>query len=512
MGNRRFEMYEYRQIIARMRLGDSDRTLGQTGLIGRKKASQLREVALSEGWLDKEKPLPDESTLKAVLGKKPDKGAQASLILPYQEEVKNWFEQGIWGTTIHQALVRKYGFTGSYSSVRRFLQGLKRTNPEATVILDFQPAEAAQVDFGSGPKIIDALSGEIIPTWVFVMTLAWSRHHYAEIVTDQKIHTWLGCHRRAFEFFGGVPAKLIIDNPKCAITKACFRDPQVQRSYAEAAEGYGFLIAPCPPADPKKKGRVESGVKYIKNSFFPLRQFRSVSDGNRQLKQWILETAGNRIHGTTKQRPLERFQIEKQLLNPLPSTPPQLATWAKLKLHGNCHIQFEKAFYSAPFRLVRRPLWVKATENTVKIYHNLELVAVHPRLRKPGQRSTNDEHLPPDALAYKMQDPQWCLKQARLIGPACHGLIRTLFADHVLDNLRAAQGVVGLAKKYGDQRLEAACQRALSFDNPRYRAVKIILEKGLDQDPSDQMAFDDLSQAYTGRGRFCRDAGALLTH
>ena len=167
MGNRRFGMYEYRQIIARMRLGDFDRTLlAQAGLMGRKKASRLRELALSEGWLNKEKPLPDEAALKAVLGKKPDKGAQVSLVLPYQQEVKGWFEQGIWGTTIHQALVRKYDFTGSYSSVRRFLQGLKRANPEATVMLDFQPAEAAQVDFGSGPKIIDAMSGEIISTCV----------------------------------------------------------------------------------------------------------------------------------------------------------------------------------------------------------------------------------------------------------------------------------------------------------------------------------------------------------
>ena len=104
MGNRRFGMYEYRQIIARMRLGDFDRTLlAQAGLMGRKKASRLRELALSEGWLNKEKPLPDEAALKAVLGKKPDKGAQVSLVLPYQQEVKGWFEQGIWGTTIHQA-------------------------------------------------------------------------------------------------------------------------------------------------------------------------------------------------------------------------------------------------------------------------------------------------------------------------------------------------------------------------------------------------------------------------
>lgn len=512
MANRRFEMYEYRQIITRMRLGDSDRKIAKAGLTGRNKASKLREIALSKGWLEKENPLPDDSILATVLEKTPQEQAQTSLVLPYEKEVNSWFAQGICGTTIHQALVRKYDFVGSYSSVRRFLQGLKEANPEATVILDFEPGEAAQVDFGSGPKIIDVMTGEVISTWVFVMTLAWSRHQYAEIVRDQKVHTWLGCHRRGFEFLGGVPAKVIIDNPKCAITKACFHDPQVQRSYAETAEGYGFLIAPCPPRDPKKKGRVESGVKYIKNNFLPLREFRSVQDGNQQLKEWILATAGNRIHGTTKQRPLDRFQTEQNFLKPLPDVPPELATWAKAKLHGNCHVQFEKAFYSAPYRLVRKDLWLKATENTVKIYYHLELVAVHPRLRQPGERSTVQEHLPPEAIAYKMQDPQWCLKQSEEIGVSCKTLIEALFSDRVLDNLRAAQGIIALAKKFGSSRLEAACKRALAFENPRYRAVKTILQKGLDQLPHEQTAFDFLTETYTGHGRFYRNPGSLLTH
>lgn len=136
------------------------------------------------------------------------------------------------------------------------------------------------------------------------MTLCFSRHTYAEIVFDQKTATWLACHRRACEFFGGVPRKMIIDNAKCAITRACYHDPEVQRSYGEMAEGYGFVISPCPPRDPQKKGRVESGVKYVKNSFVPLRTFRSLDDANAQLRQWIMETAGNRIHGTTRQKPL----------------------------------------------------------------------------------------------------------------------------------------------------------------------------------------------------------------
>jgi transposase len=497
-------MYEYRQVIMRMRLGQSDRQIAKAGLMGRKKASELRQIALKKGWLNTEKALVDDATLASALGDKSSTQQSTSFVGPYQEEVIGWHQQGIQGTTIHQALIRKHGFEGSYSSVRRFLQGYKEDNPQATVMLEFEPAQAAQVDFGSGPKIVDVTTGEEFSTWVFVMTLAWSRHQYAQIVRDQKVTTWLGCHRRAFEFFGGVPAKVIIDNPKCAITRACYYDPQVQRSYGEFAEGYGFLISPCPPADPKKKGRVESGVKYIKNNFMPLRDFRHLTNANEQLNKWVLGTAGNRIHGTTKQKPLSRFaQVERHLLTSLPDIPPQLTTWANVKLHGNCHVQFEKAFYSAPFRLVHKQLWLRAAEKTVEIYHQHQLVAVHPRLSHPGARSTIDEHLPPEAIAYKMRDPQWCLKQAAQIGSNCLELIETLFQDRVLDNLRAAQGLIALAKRFGSDRLEAACTRALRFESPRYRTVKTILEKGLDQKPQESPR-QPLSNVYTGSGRFCQ--------
>ena len=507
-------MYQIRQVIVRMRLGESDRTIARAGLMGRKKAKAVRALAQHQGWLDVAHPVPDEAVLARWFTDPATPGSKvSSLIVPYREEVTRWWREGIQGTTIHAALVRKYGFQGSYSSVRRYLQALEAAHPEVTTVLEFAPAEAAQIDFGRGPDIVDVYTGECITSWVFVMVLAWSRHLYAEIVRDQTVATWLGCHRRAFEAFGGVVRRAIIDNPKCAITRACYHDPVVQRAYGECAEGYGFLIAPCPVRDPRKKGRVESGVKFIKNHFLPLREFRDLVDANRQLSAWVHGWAGNRIHGTTHERPLSRFvETERHLLKPLPDSPPELATWARVKLHGDCHVQFEKCRYSAPYRWVRQTLWLRASETTVRIYRDQSLVAVHPRLTRPGARSTLDEHLPPEALAYKMQDPQWCLTQAEAIGPACRGLIERLFADRVLDNLRAAQGTVGLAKRYGRKRLEAACARALAFDTPRYRSVKTILDRGLDQQPLDEAAFDALADAYTGGGRFSRDPRTLLGH
>lgn len=505
-------MYEYRNILVRMRQGDSDRTLAKAGLIGRPKAKALRAEAQAQGWLDPSTPLPDNAVLAEVL-KRPKAASQtSSCVEPYRAIVEGWVEQGIQYRTIHQGLIRQHGFTGSYSSVYRFIQSLQETTPKATCHLDFSPGEAAQVDFGTGPVLSDPRTGEVVKTWFFLMTLCWSRHQYAEIVTNQTVDTWLACHRHAFEWFGGVVAKVIIDNPKCAITKACFRDPTVQRAYAECAEGYGFKIDALPPREPKKKGRVEAGIKYLKRSFQPLREFRDLIDANRQLQQWILEVAGNRLHGSTHEKPLTRFAMERDWLARLPDCPPEPATWARVKVHRDAHVQFLKCLYSVPFRLMGQTLWLKATPATVRIYRDHELVATHPRLFKPGHRATLDDHMPPEALAYKLRDPQWCLKQSEAIGPACHRLIQRLFAHKVLDHLRAAQGIVRLKDKYGRTRLEAACQRALEFDNPRYGSVKTILQKGLDGAPSAEQAFDALADSYTGRGRFSRPTATLLKH
>lgn len=504
-------MFEYRQVLVRLRQGDTDREIARARLMGRRKAAAIRELAGQRGWLDPEGPLPDDATLAAAFEAPPARVSNVSSLEPYRAQIQQWFEQGIQGTTIHAALKRNHGYSGSYSSVRRLLQGLAATQPVvATTRLDFAPGEAAQVDFGAGPRIVDRETGELRKSWIFVMTLCFSRHQYAEIVRDQSVATWLACHRRAFEWFGGVPARVIIDNAKCAIVRACLHEPSVQRAYAECAEGYGFRIAPCPPRDPQKKGIVEAGVKYVKRHFVPLRTFRGLADANRQLRRWVLEEAGERCHGTTRQKPLVRFAAERDLLIALPEVAPELATWAQVKVHRDAHVQFDKALYSAPFARIGERLWLKATPQSVTLYADHALVATHVRQR-PGGRSTIRDHLPPQAAAFLMRDPQWCLTQALEIGPACHGVIEALFADRVLDNLRAAQGLLRLADKYTVARLEAACARALSYGEPRYRTVKTILAKDLDQ-ACEAPIEPPVTTTYTRGGRFCRDPQTLLTH
>jgi len=504
-------MFQYRQVLVRMRQGDSDRDIARSRLMGRPKVAAFRALASAQGWLAPEAALPDDAAIGAAIGQARRARSTISSVEPHRTQVERWAAQGVGGVAIHAALCREHGYHGSYSSVRRILGAIRATlPPEVTVPLSFGPAEAAQVDFGAGPYLFDPDRGVMRRAWCFVMTLCFSRHQYVEFVFDQTVMTWLGCHRRAFEWFTRVPERLIIDNAKCAITRACARDPLVQRSYAECAEGYGFKIDPCPPADPAKKGVVEAGVKYVKRNFLPTRSFRDLPDLNAQVRRWVMQEAGVRIHGTTREQPLERFIIEKPLMRALPAVAPDLGSWHHVVLHRDCHVKFDYALYSAPFTLVGQTLWLRATDVAVSIFQDYRLVATHLRCRRPGERRTLSDHLPPDARAFFAHDRYWCAEQAARIGPNCTALIEQLLSDRIVERLRAAQGVLRLADTYGSARLEAACTRALAHASIQYRTVKTILATGFDLKPL-EVHRTEQEFVHGRHARFQRDAQTLFS-
>jgi transposase len=502
-------MFQYRQVLARLREGDSDRAIDHSGLMGREKVAAFRALARAQGWLELTAAFPDDPQIAAVVGRARRARSTISTATPWQSQIEGWLDQGVQGKTIHAALCRDHGYSGSYSSVHRLITAIRRSRPatDVTVRLTFEPADAAQVDFGAGPMMADA-DGVVRRVWAFVMTLAFSRHQYVEFVWDQTVATWLGCHRRAFEWFGSVPRRLIIDNPKCAITRACFHDPLVQRAYAECAEGYHFRIDACPPADPAKKGVVEAGVKYLKGSFLPLRSFRDVTDLNVQVRRWIMEEAGVRIHGTTRQQPLTLFAFEKPLMRALPTVAPDLGVWHRATVHRDCHLQHQRVLYSVPFALVGKTVWLRVTDNAVAVYRDHEHVCTHRLGQRPGERITVNDHLPPHAAAFLAHDRHWCLGQATVVGPACAELVAHLLGDRILERLRAAQGVLRLAAQYTPQRLEAACARALAHGSPFYRTVKTILAGGHDLRTHPVV---DPNTGYGHKARFARQAADLFT-
>jgi transposase len=499
-------MFQYRQVLVRLRAGDTVREIARSGLMGRDKLGALRAVAEQQGWLDAGAEVPDDGTILAALGAGRRASSTVSSVEPHREVVKRWLEAGVQGRAIHAALKREHAWGGSYSAVVRMLRQLRGEQlPEVTVRLSFAPGEAAQVDFGAGPVLMHS-EGKPRRTWAFVMTLAHSRHQYVEFVWDQSSATWLGCHRRAFEWFDGVPERVIIDNAKCAIVKACSHDPLVQRAYAECAEGYGFKIDACPPHDPQKKGIVEAGVKYVKGNFLPTRTFRDLTDLNAQARTWVMEEAGTRMHGTTREQPLVLYALETPLLRRLPAVAPDLGAWHRVVLHRDCHVQHDRAFYSAPFALAGKTLWLRATDSVIALYEDYRHLATHLRAQRAGQRVTVADHLPPQARNFFERDRRWCATQAQAVGPRCTELVARLLGDRIAERLRAAQGVLAMGKRYGAARLEAACTRALAHDSPHYRTVKTILATGADAQP----LTEPQTPAAYAHARFTRSAADLF--
>jgi hypothetical protein len=303
-----------------------------------------------------------------------------------------------------------------------------------------------------------------------------------EFVFDQKVGTWLECHRHAFEFFGGVPQRVVIDNLKAAILRACWDDPQVQQSYRECAEHYGFLIAPNRPRTPEHKGKVEQGgVHYVKRNFLGGREPTRITQANQDVRGWCLTTAGERIHGTTKEQPLARFEAEKAVLQPLPSTRYDMGEWKVLKLHRDCHVVFNGSYYSAPFTHIGHQLRVRGGNKQVRLYTmDYQLLATHERADQPGERLTHPRHLPPEKIPGWLLNRDACREEAETVGPATAQVVTTLLDDPVLDRLPTVGRLVRLRLRFGDARLEAACTRALRFDDPAYMTIKRILVEGLD--------------------------------
>jgi transposase len=476
-------------LLGRVRSHQSDRGIARAMKLSRTTVKKYRTWFEAEDFVTCE-PMPTLSELherlRAVFGDSNPPQNQSS-IASYRDEIKQWLAEGLRPRIIFQKLNVRPGFTASESAVYRLCQKIKASAPpEVFVRLETAPGEVAQVDFGEVRALFDPATHTRRRTWAFTMVLGWSRHQYVEFVFDQTLTTWLVCHQHAFESFGGVPKRVVIDNLRAAIIRAYTRDhdAEVTRAYAECAEHYGFLIDPCLPAQPRHKGKVErGGVRYVQQSFVPLLEPNtSLAEANIQVRQWVLAKAGLRIHGTTHQVPLTRFtQTEQHALLPLPHTAYDPAIWKHVKLHHDGHVVFEKAFYSAPCRFVGQTLWLRAGLREIRLFSgDFQLIATHTRATHAGQRLTQLDHLPPEKVRGLTASRELCRAQAQDIGPATTQVIDELLDARPVDKMRTALRVLSLADKYAPARLEAACVRGLAFGDTNLVTLKRILAEGLE--------------------------------
>jgi transposase len=510
MAGRSKDVVDIQNIINRFRQGHGIKRISRDTGVHRKTVRRYFGLAKHHGWLEGE--LPSLAVLDAAAGPVPDTAVQqVSKAEEHREEIKAWVAKGVEAQAIHTLLKDLHAFEGSYSSVQRFVKRLRAITPTAVLRLEVEPGAQAQVDFGDGPRLVNEKTGEITKTWFFVMVLSYSRHIYVELVEDQTVATWLGCHVRAFQFFGAVPRELVIDNLKAAIVRANIHGSVVQRSYAALCLYYNVLLSPCRVATPRHKGKVERGVGYVKGNALAGREFKTLAAWNEYLLHWCLDVAGTRDHGTTHEKPLVRFVAEKKAMLELPDQPYELVVYKEALVHPDCHVNFEKSSYSAPHRLIGQKVWVCAYERRVQIEYNYERLGTHERARRPGEKKDIQDHFPPEKLAWLMATPTYLREQAQAVGPATQEVVEALLAERPLNNIRTVQSIMRFSKTYGAPRLEAACRRILHYqERANYYSIKNILVRKLDSQPVEQDLF--ARGPVPSRAAFARPSIDLAAH
>jgi transposase len=419
---------------------------------------------------------------------------ESSSVEPWRQQIEPMVERGAGPRAIRDCLrISHQDFTCSESAVKRFVARLRKDRgisaADVAIPVETGPGEVAQVDFGYAGKIYDASTGKQRRTWVFVMTLGFSRRMFVCFVHDQTVETWLRCHIRAFEHFGGVPAVIVPDNLKAAVVRCAFAvdgETTLNRSYLELARFYGFLVDPAPPRSPEKKGKVEAGVRYVRSSFVAPRDLNELGlEGSAQeLAKWLREVADTRIHGTTRERPIDLFEREeKKALKELPPVRFQIVIWKKATVHPDSHVVYEKRLYSVPFRLIKQKVFLRVTGSSITIYFNDERVATH-SIGTKGHRSTIESHLPEERAPWRHRSQAFWQQRATVLGKEVGELVETIFASqNGLSRLRVVQSIVTHLEPFPEERRTAACRRALAFGNLTYQGIKQILLKGLDREP-----------------------------
>lgn len=516
MARRKKTVFDIKELVRQLKLGHTERAIGRHMGFHRNTIRKYKELAEKHGWLEEGAILPDpegiSKTIQDVQQVDPIPH-ETSGVEPHRELVKMLLQHADMSVTVVYQRLVEVGYAGSYSSVRRFVAKLRGpTIPEGFCRIEVAPGTEAQVDFGFLGMLFDPVRQKSRAGWVFVMALSHSRHMFAKIVFDQSSWTWLYLHQEAFEFFGGIPEKIVLDNLKAAVVKASVHDPLVQRSYRDLAAHCGFVVDPNRPRTPRHKGKVERSVGYIKQNFMPGRSFRDIDDANEQLQRWNQQIAGGRVHGTTGWRPLEQFEaVERSTLKALPSARWEPSIWKEAKLQSDCYLNVEKSFYSAPFRLIDQQLVVQVSTHSVRIFHDLELIATHERAQVPRSRIFNPDHFPPHKIALLKATPQWCFKKAAEVGPATLEWMQRYLSDPIMEKVRSGFTALGLAEKFTPQRLEVACRRALDFDEVGFSSLKRILDRGLDKEPWEHLLHPVCLPSATvipmPPPRYARDAG-----
>ena len=385
----------------------------------------------------------------------------------------------------------------------------------ATMHLNHKPGEIMQVDWaGDTATVIDTDTSEAIPAYVFVSSLPDSGYAYVEAFFSMNQECWIAAHVNAFRYYGGVTRILQCDNLKTGVISHGRNEVTLNKAYNEMAEHYGTAILPCRVRAPKDKAMVEGTVGVISNFILGAlrnRQFLSLAELNEAILE-RLETFNHKPFQKKDGSRASAFEEEKPFLIPLPKRPFELSEWKIATVAPNYHISVDKQNYSVPYEYIKQKVDVRITRSTVEVFFGGKRICSHPRLYgRANQYSTVEAHMPPNHQQYVQWNGDRFRKWAAKIGSNTNTVIDALLSGYKVEQqgYKACMGILKLADKYSNERLENACKKALSFTpRPSLKNIQAILSSGQDQytesieeerPSSSQYGFTRGAEYYEGR-------------
>jgi transposase len=372
----------------------------------------------------------------------------------------------------------------SYSRFcKRYRKWLKTI--DACMRQTYKFGEKMFVDY-TGVTISVMENGNLITAQIFVACLGGSNYTFVEATKTQSLPDWIDSHTRAFSYFGGAPEIVVPDNLKSGVKHPHLYEPDLNPTYDDMAEHYGVAVMPARVATPRDKAKVEQAVQHVERQILAKlrdRQFFSIYELNQAIKPLLEEINAKpfqKLPGSRK----SRFEIEKESLRPLPSTPYIFAEWKKARLGADYHIALDKHYYSAPHILIDKKLDVRYSSKTVEIFCQGKRVASHRRSYQKGGYTTLPEHMPESHRQHAAWTPQRIINWAKKNGEYTSRLAEKIIESrrHPQQGFRSCLGIIRLGKSYGD-RLEKACERAFFFGAYSYKSVESILKNNLDNQP-----------------------------
>jgi transposase len=513
MSFRELSMIDVKEVLRRLQAGQSARQLARDGVVDRKTAARYFAAARGCG-LASDTPLDDgliAEVAQRVQARPEPPASEAWVVLQAQRtRLEGWLrgERPLRLVRVQELLARE-GIDVSYTTLRRFVhQELSWRERAPTVRVDDPPpAEEAQIDFGHvGHLVVDGVRKKL---WALVITLSVSRYMFVWPLLQQTTDALCEGLDAAWRFFDGVPKRLVPDNMSSAVVHASATDPTLQRGFLEYAQARGLYIDPARVRHPQDKPRVENQIAYVRERCFDGETFESLLDWRQHAVRWSRDVAGARVHGTTRLVPRDAYeQIEKPHMQPAPTTPFDVPVWSLHKVHPDHHVQVARALYSAPTRYIGQRLDVRVDRTSVRLYRGSELIKVHPRVA-PGKRSTDPSDYPVGKADHALRSIDAIRRRARERGQHVGD-----FVDLLLDGplpwtkMRQAYGLVRLCDRYGDERVDALCARAIAFDVLDVPRIDRMLKAAMSVE---SVAVTEGRVVQLPLGRFARDPASFAT-